>query len=96
MSANQGMYPNGSKPKNLDGLHQAGIEMTRTTGWAIQTNRGRFVNFPHHNLPHFEAYRIITFKTRRQAQEWLDNDRYWKDKAVVVPIVISTREKGET
>lgn len=69
--------------------------MTRTKGWAIQTKTGKFVNFPHSNLPHFEAYRIITFRTRSQANEWLANDRFWRDKAIVVPIVITTKERGE-
>ncbi len=68
--------------------------MTRTKGWAIQMKRGGFVNFPYGNLPQFEAYRIITFKTRKQGNEWLSNDPYWHDKAVVVPIVITTKEKG--
>lgn len=68
--------------------------MTKVTGWAIQTKRGSFVNFPLCNLPAFEAYRIITFKTRKQASEWLANDRYWNNKAIVVPIVITTKEKG--
>ena len=69
--------------------------MTKTTGWAIKTKRGNYVNFPVVNLPLFEAFRIITFKTRKQALQWLENDRYWHDKASVVPIVITTKEKGE-
>lgn len=69
--------------------------MARTKGWGIKTTQGRFVNFPNHNVPYFEAYRIVSFKTRKQAQEWLDNDRYWRDRAFVVPIVIHTKERGE-
>lgn len=69
--------------------------MTRTEAWAIQTKKGNYVNFPNHNLPYFEAYRIITFRTRKQATEWLANDRYWHNKAVVVPVIITTKERGE-
>jgi hypothetical protein len=69
--------------------------MTRTEAWAIKTNRGKFVNFPITNLPSFEAYRIITFRTRKQAQQWLDNDRFWNGKATVVPVIIRTVERGE-
>lgn len=69
--------------------------MTRTNAWAIQTKHGKFVNFPYTNLPAFEAYKIVTFKTRAQAKQWLDNDKYWHDKATVVPIVITTKERGE-
>lgn len=69
--------------------------MTKTKAWGLKLKQGKFVNFPVHNLPMFEAYRIITFKSRRQAQEWLDNDRFWKGKAEVVPIVITTKELGE-
>lgn len=68
--------------------------MTRVEAWAIQTKQGKFVNFPHCNLPHFEAYRIITFKTRKQAREWLANDKFWYDKAIVVPVTITTKERG--
>lgn len=69
--------------------------MTRTEAWGIKLKRGKFVNFPTQNLPYFEAYRIITFRTRKQAQEWLDNDKFWQGKAEVVPIVITTKERGE-
>lgn len=69
--------------------------MTRTEAWAIQTKQNSYVRFPHSNLPSFEAYRIVTFTTRKQALEWLKNDRYWHDKARVVPIVITTKERGE-
>jgi hypothetical protein len=68
--------------------------MTKVQAWAIQTKQGKFVNFPHCNLPYFEAYRIITFRTRKQAKEWLEKDRFWNNKATVVPIVISTKERG--
>lgn len=69
--------------------------MTKVRGWAIQTKRGSYVHFPVVSLAAFEAYRIINFRTRKQAQQWLDNDRYWHDKATVVQIVITTKEKGE-
>jgi hypothetical protein len=69
--------------------------MTRVQAWAIKTKQDRFVHFPLTNLPSFEAYRIITFRTRKQAEYWLEHDRYWKGKATVVPIVITTKERGE-
>lgn len=69
--------------------------MTKVHAWAIQTKHGKYVHFPTVNLPTFEAYRIITFKTRKQARDWLANDRYWCDKAVVVPVTITIKEKGE-
>jgi hypothetical protein len=94
MSAHTGMYTITSKPQNANRLYKTGIEMTRTKGWAIQMKRGGFVNFPHSDLPYFEAYRIITFKTQKQAKAWLANDKFWHDKAIVVPIVITTKEKG--
>lgn len=69
--------------------------MTRTKAWAIKTRLGKYVNFPVTNLAFFEAYRIVTFRTRRQAQEWLDNDKFWCGKAEVVQVVITTKELGE-
>lgn len=68
--------------------------MTRTEAWGIKTKQGKFVNFPVYNVAMFEAYRIITFRTKRQAQEWLNNDKFWSGKAEVVPLVITTRERG--
>lgn len=68
--------------------------MTRIEAWAIRTKKGTFVHFPQTNMM-FEGYRIMTFRTKRAGQLWLDNDRYWHDKATVVPIVITTRERGE-
>lgn len=68
--------------------------MTRTECWAIKTRQGNFVHLPVTNFV-FEGYRIMTFRTRKAAQQWLDNDRYWKDKSTVVPITITTKERGE-
>lgn len=93
MSAHQGT--NKPPAQDIDGLHQKGIAVTKIQAWGIQTKQGSFVRFPAHNLPSFEAYRIITFTTRKQAKQWLANDRYWCDKAIVVPIVITTKERGE-
>lgn len=69
--------------------------MNKIQAWAIKTKTGKYVHFPGANLAIFEAYKIITFRTRRQAAQWLENDRYWCDKANVVPIVITTKERGE-
>lgn len=66
--------------------------MTKSEAWAIQTRRGTFVNVPYDQT---SAYKIATFKTKNQAKLWLDNDPFWHDKASVVPIVITTRARGE-
>lgn len=68
--------------------------MSKINAWALQTKQGKFINFPHHNLPYFEAYRIMTFRTRRQAAEWLANDRFWNNKAEPVMITITTKGRG--
>jgi hypothetical protein len=69
--------------------------MTRTKAWALKTNQGRYINFPVYNLSYFEAYRIMTFKTRKQATEWISNDRFWKGKAIPVKVVITTKMEGQ-
>lgn len=68
--------------------------MTRTKVWAIQTKQGRFV---HATLfkPVAQAYTIATFRTRAHAKSWLENDGFWRDKANVVQVVITTKELGE-
>lgn len=68
--------------------------MTRIECWALKTKQDNFVHFPATNFM-FEGYRIMTFRTRKAAQQWVDNDRYWKDKTTVVPIVVTTRERDE-
>jgi len=68
--------------------------MTRTKAWALKTTQGRYVNYPVCKISYFEAYKIMTFKTRKQAIEWVSNDRFWKGKAVPAKVVITTRTEG--
>lgn len=59
--------------------------------WAIQDNRGRFIQ--HDAVVHFEAMRTVTFRSRKEAMVWLNNDMFWKHKAKPVKVVITIREK---
>ena len=58
--------------------------------WAIQDKRGRFVQ--HDAVVHFEAMRTVTFRTRREALTWLDQDRFWKGKAEPIKVKITVQE----
>ncbi len=58
--------------------------------WALQDKRGRFVQ--HDAVVHFEAMRTVTFRSRKEALLWLDNDRFWKDKADPVKVKITIQE----
>lgn len=44
---------------------------------------------------YWEAERTMTFRTRKFAQAWLDNDPFWKSKGDVVKVTITVREAGE-
>lgn len=69
--------------------------MAKTTAWAIKIkNRNRFVNFPYSSTAHFEAYRVMTFKTKYGAVSWMQNDSFWRNKGEVVKVNIVTKEWG--
>lgn len=58
--------------------------------WAIQDKRGRFVQ--HDAVVHFEAMRTVTFRTRKEALIWLNQDHFWKGKAEPVKVKITIQE----
>jgi hypothetical protein len=66
----------------------------KTTCWAIKLKRGKFVCIPF-DMKYWEAERTMTFRTRKFAQAWLDNDPFWKGKGDVVKVTITVREAGE-
>jgi len=59
----------------------------KTICWALQDKRGRFVQ--HDAVTHFEQFRAVTFRTRKQAVEWLKNDRFWYGRAETAKVCIS-------
>lgn len=67
--------------------------MKKIQCWAIKSKRGTFVQ--HDAVAHFEAFRNVTFRTRRDAAQWLSNDPFWKNKAYVVRATVTIKETGE-
>ena len=64
--------------------------MSKKLSWAIKTQRGNFVNRP--PLIHWEADRVLLFRTKKQAQEWLEKSIYWGPKAQVVRVTVTVKE----
>jgi len=64
--------------------------MSKKTAWAIKTMRNTFVNRPPQMF--WEADRVLLFRTRKQAQTWLENSIYWSPKARVVKVQCIIKE----
>lgn len=64
--------------------------MSKKIAWAIKSSRDNFVNRPPEYF--WEADRTMLFRTRKQAQLWLDGQQFWKGRASVVKVVITIKE----
>ena len=65
----------------------------RVKTWAIQTRQGFYVNEPYCG----GGFKTLTFKTRKHAQAWLDEQtslsHFWRAKGVrIVKVVITIEE----
>ena len=64
--------------------------MSKKTAWAIKTFRNNFVNRP--PQMYWEADRVMLFRTKKQAMDWLVASIYWSPKAKVVRVTITIKE----
>lgn len=62
--------------------------------WALKDDRNRFVQNEHGSMPD-EAFRTVTFRTRKAAQDWLNRHLYWYYKAKPVRVYVTIKEVGE-
>ena len=58
--------------------------------WALKYKRGRYVQ--HDAVVHFEAMRTVTFRSRKEALAWLQEDRFWFGKATPIKVKITVQE----
>jgi hypothetical protein len=76
-----------------DRLHCLEGQMIKIRCWALQDKRGRFVQRP--DLLHYQfvvPFKTMTFRTRKDAQTFLDTDAYWFAKAKPVRVIIRVEE----
>lgn len=66
--------------------------MRKTVCWALIDARNRLVQ--HNAFAHFESFRVATFRTRREAQKWADNDLFWRGKVTPTKVTITIKEYG--
>ena len=58
--------------------------------WGLKTKHGSLINRP--PTHHWEAERVLLFRTRKQAKSYLENDQYWEGRAVPVRVTYEVRE----
>lgn len=61
--------------------------------WALKDKRNRYVQVDH--MASDEAFKNVTFRTRRAANEWLTRNLYWYYKAEPVRVIVTIKEIGE-
>lgn len=68
--------------------------MKKKSCWALKMKYGKFVNQPIINN-YWEGDRTLLFRSKKLAQQWLDNSQFWKGKAEVAKVTITIKEYGE-
>jgi hypothetical protein len=66
----------------------------RVKCWALKDSQGRYVQIEHGAMPQ-EAFKNLTFRTQRAANEWLARNLYWYYKAKPVQVIVTIKEVGE-
>ena len=65
--------------------------MKRVECWAIKIKGGKFINREWISEPR-EADRVMTFRTRKFAKEWLESNPFWRGRGEIVKVMVVTKE----
>ena len=68
--------------------------MKRIECWAIKIKGGKFINrmwTPNY----WEADRVLTFRTKKFAKQWLKENPFWENRGEIVKVTVVTKEMGE-
>lgn len=68
--------------------------MKRKQCWAIKIKTGKFVNQPIIQN-YWEADRTLLFRSKKFAEQWLENNPFWSQKCSVVKTIVIVKEVGE-
>ena len=68
--------------------------MKRIECWAIKVKGGKFINREWINN-FWEADKVLTFRTRKDAKKWLEENPFWRGKGEVVKVTVTVKEIGE-